>query len=36
MEMATTETNCSSFVSFMEQNGILPLWSELTHIESEW
>lgn len=30
------ETNCSSFVSFMEQNGLLPLWSELTHIEREW
>jgi Zn-finger nucleic acid-binding protein len=29
------ETNCNRFEDFMEQNGLLPLWSELTNIQRE-
>jgi len=30
------ETSCNRFDNFMEQNGLLPLWSELSNIEREW
>lgn len=30
------ETNCNRFDTFMEQYGLLPLWSELTNIERDW